>query len=54
MFWPDPIPEIDEQLIDNNLVWLSDFPAAKKDIQDALGNKRLIWILNYDPGQWTT
>jgi hypothetical protein len=38
MFFPDPIPEIDQYLIDENLQFLNAFPAAKKDIQFALKN----------------
>jgi hypothetical protein len=38
MFYPDPIPEIDQFLIDENLIFLNNFPDAKKDIQIALKN----------------
>lgn len=37
-FYPDNIPEIDHLVIDQTLSWLSDFPAAKRDLQTALTN----------------
>ena len=37
-FVKDEFPEISKELIDDNLVWLSEFPNAKMDLQIALRN----------------
>ncbi|NLR62600.1 hypothetical protein HGH93_31200 [Chitinophaga polysaccharea] len=37
-FYPNNIPEIDHAAVDETLSWLSDFPAAKKDMQNAFTN----------------
>ncbi|RFM37039.1 hypothetical protein [Chitinophaga silvisoli] len=37
-FYPNNIPEIDYAVVDETLSWLSDFPAAKKDMQNAFSN----------------
>jgi hypothetical protein len=38
MFYKTEMPEITDALVNENLDWLSDFPAAKKDMELALKN----------------